>query len=279
MNNERRRIKEINMLSAYLDNALKAKEAEELETRLKHEPDLREKLDNLRRTKLLISRLDRVRAPRNFTLTPDMVKVRAKKAKPLFTTLRLASSFAAILLVALFGVQLLLQGGLQPAMMGSEAPIMEEAARVSDEATPEPLIFWSQPGMGGAVEGYGGRGGETTSEEPILEIEEAAPEEKQDEPASPEEESEIPSAEELPPQETDAADSEAQEKKLEESSPILGVNPDQSGEILERSAPGPRKSEPSIPWQRIILWAQIGLAVIAVGGGITLWVLRSKRQS
>lgn len=268
MKNERRRIKKLNMLSAYLDNALDAKEVEELEAHLKREPDLREKLENLRRTKMVISRLERVRAPRNYTLTPDMIKVRAKKTTPLFTTLRLASSFAAILLVALFGVQFLLQGGMQPAMLQSEEPMME-AARVSDEATPEPLIFWSQPGMGGAAEGYGGGGEEDMAEGPILEMEEAAPEEQPEEPAQ----------EELAPREAGEADSEAQGKRIEEFSPILGVNPDQSGEILDRSEPALRESEPSIPWQGIILWAQISLAAIAVGGGITLWILRSKRQS
>lgn len=278
MNNERRRIKDINILSAYQDNALKAKEVEKLEARLKREPGLREVLEDLRRTKLVISRLERVRAPRNYTLTPDMVKIRTQKRNPLFTTLRLASSFAAILLVALFGVQYLLQGGFQQATLQSEAPMME-AARTEGEVSPEPLIFWSEPGIGGAaVEGYGGgSGGESIAEEPMLEVEEAAPEEVEEEAASPEEESDAPTASELIPRESDAADSEAQEKRLEDSSPILGVNPEQSGEILEHSEPILREREFSLPWHSVIMWAQISLAIIAVGGGIMLLILRSKR--
>ena len=263
MKNERQRINELNMLSAYLDNALEAKEIEKLETRLEKESELREKLKNLKQTKILLSRLDRVPAPRNYTLTPDMVKVKGRKNQPLFTTLRLASSFAAILLVALFGVQLLLRGGLRPTGMQSDAP-MFEAAQVEDESTPEPLILWAEPGTGGAAsEGYGGGGPESMAEESFIPEEPVAEEEAPaEEPALPEEQ---PESENMPPDEA-----------LEGSSPILGVNPEQSGKILERSQPGVEEQEVTPDWSRVIQWAQISLAVIAVGGGVTLWLLRRK---
>lgn len=256
MKNERRRINELNMLSAYLDNALKEKETQHLESRLEKEPELRERLENLKRTKLLLSRLDRVRAPRNYTLTPEMVKVRGKKNKTLFTTLRLASSFAAILLVVLFGVQLILQGGLLPPRMTSDAPMLE-AAKVDDEITPEPLIFWAEPGTGGAVqEGFGGGAPESMAEEPFIPEEPVAEEE-----APAEEQPEI---ESLPP-----------DKIIDDSSPILGVNPDRSGEVLERSEPSIEEQQEAITdWNSVIQWAQIALALIAVGGGVTLWLLR-----
>jgi len=263
MKNERRRINELNMLSAYIDNALEAKEAEKLKSRLEKEPELREKLKNLKQTKMLLSRLDRVRAPRNYTLTPDMVKVRGRKNQPLFTALRLASSFAAILLVALFGVQLLLQGGLTPTGMQSDAP-MFEAAQVEDESTPAPLILWAEPGIGGAVsEGYGGGGPESMAEESFIPEEPVAEEEAPaEEPALPEEQPEL---ENIPPDEA-----------LEDSSPILGVNPAEGGKILERSQPDVEEQEVAPDWSRVIQWAQISLAVIAVGGGVTLWLLRRK---
>ena len=269
MNNERRRINELNTLSAYLDKALTKKEVEELEARLEIEPELREKLENLQRTKILLSRLDRVPAPRNYTLTPDMVKVRGQKNKPLFLTLRLASSFAAILLVALFGVQLALQGGILPPRMQSEAPMLE-AARVEDKTTPEPLIFWAEPGTGGGAEGYGGGPAEGIAEESFIAEEpaegeqEAPAEEPMEEPAMPKEQPEI---ESLPPL-----------QDYEGSSPILGINPEESGKILDRSQPGVEEQETAPDWSTIIPWIQIALAVIAVGGGVTLLLLRRKSR-
>jgi len=264
MNNERRRINELNTLSAYLDNALNKEEAERLEARLEKESELREKLENLKRTKTLLNHLDRVPAPRNYTLTPDMVKVRGQKDKPLFMTLRLASSFAAILLVVLFGVQFALQGGILPPRMQSEAP-MFEAARVEDEMTPEPLIFWAEPGTGGGVEGYGGSG-ESMAEESFIAEESVEGEEKApaEEPVAPEEQPEIESLPSI--------------QDYEDSSPILGVNPEESGKILDRSEPGVAEEEITPDWSKIIQWIQIALAVIAVGSGVTLLLLRRKTR-
>lgn len=274
MKKERDRIEELNMLSAYLDNALEAEELEKLKSRLEQDPGLRQKLENFRQTKVLISRLDRLNAPRNYTLTPDMVQVRRSKTKPLFSTLRFASSFAAILLIALFGVQALLGGGFLPSMT-AEAPMME-AARVEDESTPEPLILWAEPGAGGAVpEGYGGGSADGISEdrfilEEPMQDEEIAP---KDQPV--EQPETLPEAE-LAPQEPEGIESYAAEKDLEGVSPILGINTEQGGEVLDSSEPASSDQKAATDWTKVIQWAQVGLAVIAVGGGVTLWILRKK---
>lgn len=278
MNNERRWRNDLILLSAYLDNALKEKEVENLEARLKKEPELKEKLEGLRRTKLLLNRLDRVPAPRNYTLTPDMVKVRSKKNKPLFATLSLATSFAAILLVVLFGIQLLIPGGLMPARMQSDTPMLE-VARVEEQRTPEPLIFWAEPGIGGtAAEGYGGGGSDSiaeesyTSEEAMEENEEAAAEE----PETAVEQPKAPSETEIESQEVQELENAPPDKDIEDSSPTLGVNPEQGGQIVERSQDDLEEQQISPDWSKIILWTQITLGVIAVGGGLTLWILRKK---
>ena len=279
MNNMRRGIKDLNMLSAYLDNALSAKDVEKLELRIKQNPELREKLENLRRTKLLISRLDRVHAPRNYTLKPDMVKVRQRKKQSLFVTLRLTTSISAILLVSLFGVQLLFQGLLEPTRILSEAPMME-AAHVEDEATPEPLIFWAQPGMGGAdAEGYGGGAADIMEESYILEepLPEEAPEEPAEDEIHPEEQPESLPGEEVSPQEYPEDDRGLPSKNLEDLSPILGVNPEKSGVILQRSTPKAEEQDQPTPWSKVIKWAQVGLAVVAVVGAFLLLILRNKR--
>jgi hypothetical protein len=275
MKKERDRIEELNMLSAYLDNALEAEELEKLKSRLEQDSGLRQKLENLRQTKVLISRLDRVSAPRNYTLTPDMVKVRRSKTKPLFSTLRLATSFATILLVALFGVQALLGGGFLPSAMTAEAPMME-AARVEDESAPEPLIIWAQPGVGGAVpEGYGGGSAESLPEESFI-LEQPSEEEEIAPKDQPVEQPKVPPDLEQAPEESLALESVPTEKDLEGSSPILGINPEQGGEVLDRSEPASSDQKTEINWQNLIQWAQVGLAVIAVGSGVTLWILRKK---
>lgn len=275
MKNERERIKELNMLSAYLDNALKAKELKELESRLEQDLVLRQKLENLRQTKVLLSRLNRVSAPRNYTLTPDMVKVHGHKTRPMFLTLRLASSFAAILLVALFGVQALLGGSILPTGMLAEAPMMESAREVSD-ASPEPLILWAEPGLGGAAtDGYGGGSAESMAEDRVIVEEPVQEEEIAPEEQSVEQPESLPEAEQAP-QESLEAENPPMNKDLEGASPILGINPDQSGEVLQRSEPGSPDHKTAPDWLKVIQWIQVGLAVIAVGGGVTLWILRKK---
>lgn len=60
-------------LSAYLDGALDPPERSSLERRLATEPLLRAELDSLRDTVNLVKSLPRLKAPRDFTLTPAML--------------------------------------------------------------------------------------------------------------------------------------------------------------------------------------------------------------
>ena len=149
MKHERKTTQELEQLSAYLDNALSTADRQGLETRLIREPELRVQLENLRVTRHLIRRLPHLKAPRNFTLSPDMVKVRYKKPKPLFSTLRLVSSLAAILLVVLFGVELFINHGLLPGTAPNLQVFATEETRLDEAGTPEPLILWADPGVGG----------------------------------------------------------------------------------------------------------------------------------
>lgn len=61
------------LLSAYLDGMLAEDERAALETRLDAEPMLRGELRALRQTVVLLNGLPVLKAPRNFTLTPEMV--------------------------------------------------------------------------------------------------------------------------------------------------------------------------------------------------------------
>jgi hypothetical protein len=281
MNNERRRTHDLELLSTYLDSALNAEEKQHLEARLSREPQLQVQLENLRKTKVMVGHLTRLHAPRNFTLTPEMVKVRRVKKQPLFTTLKLASSFAAILLVALFGVQLFIGRNL-PFLPNMQSEPVQEAARISDDEAPEPLILWAQPGGvgGGGAESdvYGMGGGAAAMEGPTIQEEAISSEPEISEEASPPEDLVAVPEEEIASEALKEADSfSAEDQDAEGKTPILGINTDAAGEIIDRSEPSEPASN-AILWQRILRWSQIALAVIALGGGFTLLMLHIQRR-
>jgi len=311
MKNERRSTQELNRLSAYLDGALTASEQKQLEAALMHDQNLREKLENLRRTKIILGSLPRMRAPHNFTLSPDMVTVRRKKQQPFVNLLRLASSLAAVLLVVLVGVELVLGGKFQmPGAMMAEAPLTEEVAVSDAETSPEPLIQWFQGGVGGGgKEAVTGMGGGAIMEESASEIyiEEAPveempveempveempveempveempveemPEEVLPEEALPEEEMEEAAEAEMMPQINAEPQEQADSSAAQVDGLILGVNPDQGGEVLSRSEPGAEDEPAQAAWP-LIRWVQIILAVITIAGGLILWNLKRKQRS
>lgn len=272
MNNERRRRNDLKQLSTYLDNALKPRKKNRLEARLAQDRELRERLEQLRRTKLLVGRLPRLRAPRNFTLTPEMVSVRKPKKQPFFSYIRLASSLAAILLVVLFGVEFFLGGGFM-ARQDSTEPLME-SARVADEAAPEPLILWGHQGMGGGgasdsdAAGIGGANAEEYVLESPVEAEEAVEEPKEEA---------IPSEDVLTEESSTLEQEQIQPKEAAEGkSPILGINTDAGGEVIERSQVEDQPASLRLP--SYIRWIQISLAVVAVGGAFTLLIFSIRRK-
>ena len=234
-------------------------------------------MENLQGTKLALSRLVRLKAPRNFTLTPDMVPVRTSSRQPLQMGLRLASALAAILLVVLFGAEFILGQIPQPAMLAAEAPAME-AARADDEAEPEPLIQWGPPAAGGKGGGVGGNS--AAMEEPMLEMEALPADEASPEMEAPVEEPPLAESQPESQPEIQAEQEEAAEMLSENGDLILGINPDQGGEIIASSAPADASSENiPLPWPAVLHWMQIALAVIAVGGGLALLVLRLSRRT
>jgi anti-sigma factor RsiW len=92
-------------ISAYLDGNLAPRERERLETRLHQDQALRRELESLRRTRYLLKSAPQYRAPRNFTLTPEMAgELRAEKPGFMFGVSRLAFTLSTILfVVALVG--------------------------------------------------------------------------------------------------------------------------------------------------------------------------------
>ncbi len=73
---------EYELLSAYLDDMLTVAERTALEARLAGDDALRAELEALRNTVSLIKALPVLKAPRNFTLTPEMVKSKTEPSTP-----------------------------------------------------------------------------------------------------------------------------------------------------------------------------------------------------
>lgn len=272
MMNRKHTDKDLRLLSAYLDGELKESQQRKLEQRLAEEADLREQLENTRKTKSLIRWLPRVSAPRNFTLTPEMVTVRRKK-QPWLLTLRWASSVAAILMVVLFGVELLSGNALLANRPLQQSADSLEEAGYAVEATPEPLILWGAPGVGGQAVGIGGGSGEgdpQANEEPKMEMA-APPEEEAGELLTPEKEL----VEEAAPAPMDSEEESMDTTRSAGDSPILGINTDQGGEVVTNTEDSAPKAS-LLANLSLIRWAEIILAIVAVGGGIAFLILRRR---
>jgi anti-sigma factor RsiW len=95
--------RDLELLSAYLDGQLNPSDSARLESRLASDESLRTALDNLRSTRSLLRQLPSRRAPRNFTLTPQMagIKPPVPRSVPVF---RFATALAAFLFIITFVV-------------------------------------------------------------------------------------------------------------------------------------------------------------------------------
>jgi len=122
--------RDIERLSAYLDQELGPKQSARLEARLKIDPGLRDALEQMRATSGLLRSLPEVRVPRNFTLSPEMAP--ASAGLSMFKIYRMATVVAAIALVVAVGVDFLGSGRMQ---MAAEAPARLEMA--AEDSAPE----------------------------------------------------------------------------------------------------------------------------------------------
>jgi len=101
--------KEWETMSAYLDGQLGRKEQERLERSFDQSPALYEALEGLRQTRALLRSQPRLRAMRNFTLTPELAGLQGERSKSGFAMpfLRLVSVLASILFVFIFAGDLI----------------------------------------------------------------------------------------------------------------------------------------------------------------------------
>jgi len=95
--------RDLELLSTYLDGQLSPSESTRLEARLKTDPELASVLTDLRAARTLLRKLPARKAPRNFTLTRKMVGQNPPlpRAYPIF---RFATALATLLFVFSFGL-------------------------------------------------------------------------------------------------------------------------------------------------------------------------------
>src|SRR3990172_935326 len=98
-------LRDLELLSAYLDGELTPREADRLQARLDGEADLRWALEELRRTVSVVRSLPEVRPPRSFTLTAEAAGSRAPHAA--YPALQLATALATLAFVAVVGLDAL----------------------------------------------------------------------------------------------------------------------------------------------------------------------------
>lgn len=148
-------------LSAYMDGQLPENKAARLEKRLSRDSELRAEYEDLQRTRKMLRGLPPRRVPRNFTLTPDMVRApRRRRSGFLVPALRFSSSFAAFMLVLTFALDFMgstLKMGTM-AQDAAPAPAMEmmmEEAPAEMAADEEPMILlWDEqpePGLASGI--------------------------------------------------------------------------------------------------------------------------------
>jgi hypothetical protein len=121
------------LLSAYLDGQLAPRERAHLESRLQGDHQLRIALGELRRTRTILRSQPRLRAPRNFTLTPQMAGMPRRSPPSLYPVLRLASVLAGLLFVVVLAGDLL----TAPRQTSLRQPAPNTAARQVEQAAPK----------------------------------------------------------------------------------------------------------------------------------------------
>ncbi|HEY9151358.1 MAG TPA: hypothetical protein VIN60_00615 [Anaerolineales bacterium] len=132
--------RDLELLSAYLDGQLNPSDSARLKSRLASDESLRAVLDNLRATRNLLRQLPSRRAPRNFTLTPQMAGIKPPTPRAVLV-FRFASAFATFLFIITFVLNGLLSFSVAapaPAAFNAAAPMSaQEAAPLAGIAPTE----------------------------------------------------------------------------------------------------------------------------------------------
>lgn len=129
-------------LSAYIDGELGGRELEQVRKRINSDPRLQDALRQLQITKQILQGTPAIKAPRNFTLTPDMVGQRQKK--PAAAGFRLAAVLMSVLLIGVlimdFG-RFLAIGAMAPAAPNFQEVMLEAIPESAVDSVEEPALM------------------------------------------------------------------------------------------------------------------------------------------
>jgi hypothetical protein len=151
-----RNLNDTELLSAYLDGQLTIDERSALEARLQHETDLRRQLALLRATVDLIRELPQLAAPRDFTLTRQMLSA-GRTNRRVYTFSLLSAAAAVVLLFVGFGLLTMrtqsavsrtmsqIGNNLEPDVVSSQIALLPTQTAISTQSRPtssaEPGFF------------------------------------------------------------------------------------------------------------------------------------------
>ncbi len=251
-------LRDFEALSAYLDGALDERSRTRLEKRIQSEVALKQEFEALKRTRVILRSQPRMRAPRNFTLTPQMAGTRqpARYTLGAYPVLRLASVLATIFLV------LVMAGDL----IGSS--MRPQTIAASDLPQQAPFVM---PGFG--MGGGGGGGNDVPSEAalseevapvemPALEATQAANMKAMPETGMPGAESALQAASPAAvAEEPSLSEPQAPAEETEQLAKDNGAQVFEEGEARQNSW----------PFIRVL---QVLLAILAVGTGLGAFLLR-----
>ena len=274
-------------LSAYLDNQLKSKDRVRLESRLEESPELRSAFEELRRTRAVLRSQRPLRAPRNFTLTPEMAGVRlgvrpgARPINSSYPVLRLASVLATIFFIFI--------------------TIGDLAVRIAAPAPMTVAVSQDRPVMAPFGMGGGGGGGAVevppppaAAEAPAMEA--PAPAEEAAQQAFAPTQAPLAEGEAFSAMASAVADqkaivvtplSPAGTPTPAEAAKLLAPEAAEAGEAAQSVQnvapvePAERQSAPPdrFSWQPLLRLIQILLAVLAIGAGLAALYLRRSARS
>jgi anti-sigma factor RsiW len=118
--------RDLEQLSSHLDGQLSPSDSARMESRLASDPGLASAFNDLRAARNILRKLPARKAPRNFTLTRQMVGLKPPLPKS-YSFFRFSTAFASILLLLTFAANAL---SFKSMTFGAAAPVAQEAIGV-----------------------------------------------------------------------------------------------------------------------------------------------------
>lgn len=167
-------------LSAYVDGQLPKNQQARLRQRLSEEPALQLALDDLRLMRSGLRELPKMRAPRNFSLTPEMIGQRKRSAR-IYTSFRLASVLSSLLFILVMFGDIFTLGYSGQQLSVPVAESVAPAAPIEEKELEEaPESEMAEPSFSAVVEDEAGQISVEKSAEQGLDVVEEAQEDQVD---------------------------------------------------------------------------------------------------